>query len=314
MSVTAEAIASARGIIAPYLARTPLVRVPQFGADVYLKNETVQPTGSFKVRGAINALSAALARGSVREVVAASTGNHGSAVAYAARLLGVPARIFVPERSNPVKVARIRAEGATLVETGRDLSEAIDAAAAHSELAQAFFLHDASSPDVPAGTATIGAEIVEDLPAAVGPVDVYVPMGDTALIRGVASSLRQSGRPSRFIGVVAEKAPAYLLSWRSGDVVETRESSTIADGLAVRRPLAGNVAAIRSLVDDVVAVSEREMLSAIRRLREATGIVAEPSGAAALAAFARIGSHPSVVLVTGGNLAPDVEARLVGGY
>jgi threonine dehydratase len=126
--------------------------------------------------------------------------------------------------------------------------------------------------------------------------------------------LRQSGRPSRLIGVVAEKAPAYLLSWRSGDVVETRESSTIADGLAVRRPLAGNVAAIRSLVDDVVAVSEREMLSAIRRLREATGIVAEPSGAAALAAFARIGSNPSVVLVTGGNLAPDVEARLVGGY
>ena len=291
------------------------------------------------MRGAIYSLSVNLARGSIAEVVCASTGNHGAAVAYAARLLGVPATIFLPDHPNPVKASRIRELGARIVEAGADLSAAIDAAQDYAARAPAFFLHDASDPDVPAGTATIGMEIVEQLPA----VDViYVPMGDTALIRGVASAAKQHRSSIRIVGVVAEQAPAYLLSWRGAqglglradsrepkadDVVETATCATIADGLAIRRPLAPNVAAIRELVDEVVAVGEQEMLAAIAWLETREQVIAEPAGAAATAAFlkrARVDggggvgpvlSDParivSVALVTGCNIAPGLQRPAV---
>jgi len=214
-------------------------------------------------------------------------------------------RIFLPANPNPVKAARIRELGATLVEGGADLSAAIDAADAYAARTGAFFLHDAADPDISIGTATIGAELVDQLPE----VDVvYVPMGDTALIRGVASAVKVWRPTARIVGVVAAAAPAYYLSWKDGGVVETATANTIADGLAVRRPLAPNVAAIRELVDEVETVSEREMTDAIALLYSLEGVLAEPAGAAATAALRK---HPdrvgtSVVLVTGGNIAPDL--------
>ena len=315
MTIDAHRIAQARAALAAHLRRTNLVRadaLAQAPGAVYVKDETVQPTGSFKIRGAIYALKTNLRRGPIGEVVAASTGNHGAAVAFAGRLLRVPVHVFVPERANPVKTARIRDAGAVLVEAGRDLSAAIDAARDYADRTGAFFLHDASDHDIPIGTATIGAEILEDLPSTMDGVVVYVPMGDTALIRGVASALRLAPRPVRVVGVVAKDAPSYYLSWKSGAVVETETADTIADGLAVRRPLAPNVAAIRDLVGDVRAVTEHEMLDAILRLRAATGIVAEPSGAAATAALLKdpARGRTAVALVTGGNIAPDVARQL----
>jgi len=299
--LTIGSIEHARTFLARYLEPTPLVRADSLSTlelNVFLKNETVLPTGSFKVRGALYALSATLARRAVREVVAASTGNHGAAVAYAGAQLGVPARIFLPVGANAVKAARIRSLGAALVETGDDLSAAIDAAADYAGRGDVFFLHDASDLDIPSGTATIGAEICEQCPS----VDrVYVPMGDTALIRGVASAIRATGRPVQVIGVVAASAPAYALSYQTGAVVETATAQTIADGLAVRRPLLPNVQAIRRLVDTVMMVSEQDMLDAIAWLRDREGLTAEPSAAAACAALqqdqARSGT--SVALVTG---------------
>jgi threonine dehydratase len=276
--------------------------------DVYLKLETDLPTGTFKVRGAVHSLSVNVAKGAVAEVVAASTGNHGAAVAYAGRLLGVPARIFLPANPNAVKAARIRDLGATLVESGVDLSAAIDAAQAYASRTGAFFLHDASDPDVPAGTATIGEEIVKQLPAAEA---VYVPMGDTALIRGVAAALKRLKPSITVVGVVAEQAPAYFHSWRSGTVVETETANTIADGLAVRRPLAPNVASIRALVDAVEMVSEQELLAAIAWLESREHVVAEPAGAAATAALVKRhgGERVAVALVTGRNIAPEILER-----
>ncbi len=330
----------AQSLLARHFGPTRIARAASLsspGHDVFLKIETELPTGSFKVRGAIYALSVNLARGAIAEVVCASTGNHGAAVAYAAKLLGVPATIFLPQDPNPVKAARIRELGARMVEAGADLSAAIDAARDHAARSAAFFLHDASDPDVPAGTATIGLEIVEQVPD----VDaIYVPMGDTALIRGVASAAKQHRASIRIVGVVAEQAPAYLRSWRraqgsepraegvglrpgADDVVETATCETIADGLAVRRPLAANVAAIRELVDEVVAVSELEMFAAIEWLDAREQVIAEPAGAAATAAFLKhrdgdVGrvlqdpAHTSVLLVTGCNIAPglrDVRSR-----
>jgi threonine dehydratase len=304
-------IADAQSLLARHFGPTRIARAESLsspGRDVFLKIETELPTGSFKVRGAIYALSKNVAARAVTEVVCASTGNHGAAVAYAAQLLGVRATIFLPADPNPVKAARILALGARLVKAGADLSAAIDAAQDYARRAPAFFLHDASDPDVPAGTATIGAEIVEQLPN----VDViYVPMGDTALIRGVASAAKQHRASIRIVGVVAANADAYLRSWKTGKVVETATCDTIADGLAVRRPLAPNVAAIRELVDEAVAVSEEDMIGAIRLLRDREQLIAEPAGAAATAAFQRRddAARTSVLLVTGCNISQDLESR-----
>jgi threonine dehydratase len=296
-------------MVHPHFGPTRLVRAASLsspGREVYLKLETELPTGSFKVRGAVHSLSVNLSRGAVRSVVAASTGNHGAAVAYAGRLLGVPAVIFLPTNPNPVKAARIRELGATLVETGVDLSAAIDAARAHAtSQSGAFFLHDAEDPDIPAGTAAIGREVVEQLPEVEA---IYVPMGDTALIRGVAAAAKALRPAIRIIGVVAEQAPAYYLSWQKGAAVDTDSANTIADGLAVRRPLAPNVAAIRALVDEIERVSEQEMLAAIARLYFGEQLTAEPAGAAATAAWLKRGGpeHTAVLLVTGMNIAPEV--------
>jgi threonine dehydratase len=268
----------------------------------------VLPTGSFKVRGALHSLTVNLARRTIDEVVAASTGNHGAAVAWAAKAAGCRATIFLPSDPNPVKAGRIRALDARIVESGADLSAAIDAAYHYAAATGAFFLHDAADPDVPAGTATIGTEILQQLPA----VDrIYVPMGDTALIRGVAAEVKHLKPATTIVGVVAASAPAYLRSWQQGEVVETDTAATIADGLAVRRPLGPNVTAIRRLVDDVQAVTEEEMLAAIRHLWGHEQIIAEPSGAAATAAWLkdRFSAAVVVVLVTGGNISPQVRAR-----
>ena len=316
MPIDPQRIRAARTLLARHFGPTRLARAASLSSpdrDVFLKIETELPTGSFKVRGSIYALAQ---HPGAAEVVCASTGNHGAAVAYAAQLAGVRATVFVPADPNPVKAARILALGARLVKVGADLSAAIDEARDYAEREPALFLHDASDPDIPVGTATIGAEIVEQLPE----VDVvYVPMGDTALVRGVASALKQHRAATRIVGVVAETADAYLRSWLAGDVVETATCDTIADGLAIRRPLAPNVAAIRELVDEVVAVSEQEMLDAIRHLQAREQVIAEPAGAAATAAFLggcrrtrptsagdeRVGRV--VLLVTGGNIAPHLR-------
>jgi threonine dehydratase len=305
-------IEEAQRVLAGHFPVTRLVRADTLGAGdrrVYLKLESELPTASFKVRGAVYALSAKTADGHVSEVVAASTGNHGAAVAYAARALGVRATIFLPAHSNPVKADRVRALGARLVEGGVNLAAAIDAADAYARREGAFFLHDASDPDIPAGAGTIGAEIVAQLPDV---NTIYVPMGDTALVRGVASAARQLEPSVQIVGVVSARAPAYYLSWKAGSPVPTETADTIADGLAVTRPLAANVADIRELVDRVETVDEDELVAAIEWLMTREGVVAEPAGAAATAAL--LSDNPRsgtiVVLVTGANLAPAV-LRLV---
>jgi threonine dehydratase len=274
---------------------------------VDLKLECLQHSGSFKARGAFtNLLERPVPAAGV---VAASGGNHGAAVAYAARLLGIPATIFLPAGCNPVKRARIASLGADIVDQGADLAAAWRLAAeAEGTIPDAFFLNDATDPDLPAGPGVIGMEILAQNPA----VDtVIVPMGDTALIRGVGAAVKQIKPAMRVIGVQAERAPSYYLSWTSGKAIETETCDTIADGLATRTPVDANVHAIRSLVDRVVLVSERDMLNAIATVLFDEHVVAEPAGAAATAALLTHASDMSlgrhvVALVTGHNIAPDV--------
>ena len=306
----------AREVLARYLPKTRLIRASSLEKDpnqeIYLKLENELPTGSFKVRGALYALSVQLQRASVLEVVASSTGNHGAAVAYAGKLLGVRARIFLPENCNPVKRANIARLGAEIVEKGTaDLAAAFEAASEYAQEHEAFFLNDATDTDLPAGPGTIACEIFEQLPEADA---IYVPMGDTALIRGVAEAAKQVSKSVRIIGVQSERAPSYFLSWKEGRAIETESCDTIADGLATRTPVAANVKAIRELVDDIVLVSEEEMLRAIGRLLVDEHVVAEPAGAAATAAFLKSRHDNSgnvVLLLTGGNILLKILRRAI---
>jgi len=271
------------------------------------------PTGSFKVRGAIYALSVHEGRepGGVREVVASSTGNHGAAVAYAAQLLGWKARIFLPEKCNPVKRQNIARLGAEIVEKGaQDLAGAFEGATAYSRANGAFFLNDATDPDLPAGPGTIACEILEQQPDVSA---IYVPMGDTALIRGVAAAAKHLSPNVKLVGVQAERAPSYYLSWKDGRVMETATCDTIADGLATRTPADANVKAIRELVDDVVLVSEEELLDAIGRLLMDEHVLAEPAGAAATAAVIKNKNREQSValLLTGANISRPVLQQAV---
>jgi threonine dehydratase len=313
------AFQTARKFLSQYLPQTRLVRSQSLqksqGQNVYLKLESEMPTGSFKVRGAIYALHANEQRMTTREVAASSTGNHGAAVAYAAKLLGWRARIFLPEKNNPIKRNNIARLGAAIEERGAiDLADAFEAASEYARKSGAYFLNDATDPDLPAGPGTIAVEIFEQQPD----IDViYVPMGDTALIRGVANAAKQISKNVKVVGVQSEHAPSYFLSWKEGRLIETDSCDTIADGLATRTPVAANVHAIHELVDDVVLVSEEEMLQAIGRLVMDEHIVAEPAGAAAAAAFLKNRDESSAkiaLLVTGANVAADVLRQAVAAY
>ena len=267
------------------------------------------PTGSFKPRGALYALAINLARRQIQEVVASSTGNHGAAVAFAAKALGIPATIFLPANPNVVKRDKIHALGARTIETGAvDLAAAFQSALAYAGRPGVYFLNDATDADLPAGPAVIALEVFDQVPDVSA---IYVPMGDTALIRGIAAVAKQLRPQVRIVGVQAERAPSYCLSWKRGEVVTTETCDTCADGLATRTPDAENVRIIRELVDDIVLVSEDQMLKAISHLYREESVLAEPAGAAATAALLQDNrcSGNIVVLVTGANIAPDVRHR-----
>jgi threonine dehydratase len=310
-----SAVSKAQRLLQNYLPITRLVSAPSLsrltGANVFLKLESELPTGSFKPRGALYALSVNRGRRKISEVIASSTGNHGAAVAYAGRMLGVPARIFLPAKPNPVKRAKIAELGAEIVEEGSaDLAEAFQRASEYATKEGVYFLNDATDPDLPAGPGTIACEIFDQQPAT---ELIYIPMGDTALIRGVAAAAKHISPKVRIIGVQAERAPSYYLSWKEGRPISTETCDTIADGLATRTPDPNNVQQVRELVDDVRLGTEEQMLVAIRHLLLEEHIVAEPAGAAATAALMQsVDQGKNVVaLVTGSNIAPDVLRRAV---
>jgi threonine dehydratase len=305
-------ILEAQRMLSGYFRPTPLVRAPgvsQPGVDAFLKLETHLPTGSFKPRGALFALAQALASRKVAEVTASSTGNHGAAVAWAAKTLAVPATIFLPANPNPVKRKKIADLGARIVEVGGlDITHASAEALDYSSRTGAYFLNDATDPVLPAGPGTIGLEVLSQLPSVRA---VYVPMGDTALIRGIGAAIKAAHPHVKIVGVQAERAPSYYLSWKEGKPVEVEIGETCADGLATKTAVPENVHAIRELVDDVALAAEEQLLAAIRLLYEREKVVAEPAGAAAAAAFLEQppGEGPVVLVVSGANISDAVRAR-----
>jgi threonine dehydratase len=309
-------VLDARKFLEKYLSPTRLARADSLesatGAQVWLKLEIENPTGTFKVRGALNALRHHARQAHFDGVVTSSTGNHGAAIAFAAREKNLRARIYLPENPNPVKRDRIAKLGAEVVEVGRDLDESRQHAAKFSQERGWPLIVDVDDPSIAAGAATIACEIFEQAPE----TDVIVvPVGDSNLIRGVAFAAKQIRPVVQIIGVQAEGAPAYYRSWKEHRSRNTESADTIADGLAACTTTEDNVRQLIALVVDVRLVSDDEMLRAIAHLLLYEHTVAEPAGAAATAALLKSGKEFAgkkvVLLVTGANIAPEILRRAV---
>ncbi len=304
---------AARRRIEPYLKPTSLYRYPALdamtGTGVWVKHENHQPVGAFKVRGGVNLISQLSADERRRGVIAASTGNHGQSVAYAADLFGVRAVICMPERANPVKVESMRALGAEVAFHGRDFDEAREYCEKRATEHGYRYIHSGNEPALIAGVATCTVEILEARPDT---EVIVVPVGGGSGAAGacvVAKAVRSS---VEVIGVQSEAAPAAYRSWQAGALVEDT-TSTFAEGLATRTAFELPQRILRELLDDFVLVSEDALKAATRLMTEKTRNLVEPAGAAALAALlstpGRFAGRTAAIICSGGNISP---AQLTG--
>ncbi|WBV43075.1 threonine/serine dehydratase [Pseudoroseomonas cervicalis] len=305
----AAAIRAAAQRIAPWVRRTPLLHLSaaELGTscDVTLKLELLQASGSFKPRGAFNRmLSNPLPAAGV---IAASGGNHGAAVAYAARALGVPAEIYVPEITGPAKLARIRAYGATLVQTGASYDEARQASEARAAETGALLVHAYDQEEVLAGQGTLGLELEEQAPAL---THILLATGGGGLIGGVAAWY---GERAEIVSVEPEACPTLYTALREGRPVPVPVGGLAADSLGARQVGALMFGVARRQIGSALLVPDAAIRAAQQALWERCRLVAEPGGATALAALlsgafrppegARVG-----VVVCGANTDPGSVA------
>jgi threonine dehydratase len=294
--------------IAGIARRTPSVLWDADGG-MWLKLESLQPTGAFKVRGAANHLRAVA--GSVTGVITASSGNHGQAVAYVARHLGVPAVIVVPETVNPVKAAAIVRFGAELVKAGTTMDERYARA---RQLQMERDLHLIPSFDdtlVVAGQGTCGLEIAEQAPTDLRAV--VVPTSGGGLLSGVALAVKALRPGVAVIGAEPASLPRFAASRAAGGPVSVPFEDTVCDGLKAQRPGVITWGVISQNVDGFVAVPDDVVLRTVRRLATDAHLVVEPSGAIAVAAILAglIKESPAMAVVSGGNLDPTLLACLL---
>ena len=275
------------------------------GCEIWVKHENDAPTGAFKVRGGIVYVQRLVERIRPAGVVAATRGNHGQSIAFAARRAGLPCTIVVPEGNSAAKNRAMRALGATLVVEGHDFQAALEHATA---LARDRSLHLVPSfhPDLVEGVASYALELFDSVPDL---DEVYVPIGLGSGACGVIAARDALGLSTRVVGVVAEEAPCYALSFAAGEPIATETAETFADGLAVRVP---NPDAVSTLLDGaarIVTVGEDEIRSAMRILSTDAHTIAEGAGAAALAAA--LGDPPAskriAVILSGGNIDPALQ-------
>lgn len=334
--VSVDEVRAAAGRLRGVAVRTPLIPFtgqPKAAARLLIKPESLQPTGAFKLRGAYNAVYA-VTRGldscaKPEGVVAHSSGNHGFAVAYAARLLGVRAAIVVPDNAPAVKTAAIESAGAELVRVPPTLAARV---AATDEIARVRGYHPVApfdDRDVIAGQGTAGLEIAEDftagaVPGAARPSAVLVPVSGGGLISGIAVAVKALLNGTRVIGVEPELAADARESLHAGTRVAwtpAQTARTRADALRVEQVGELTFPHLRAYVDDIVTVTEDEMLDAIRTLARQARLIAEPGGAAAVAAalyrdaselgITSAAGEPVVALLSGGNIDPALLTEIL---
>lgn len=312
--VTPGSIERAARDLAAYLPPTPLQYSRAFtqkaGCHVHIKVESIQPIRAFKVRGALTKIMRLHPEKGSAGVITASAGNHGQGVAYAAAVFKIPATVYVPETANQLKVEAIRRLGATVVLSGRNYNDAYLEAMRHQSESGATFVHAFNDPDVIAGQGTIGVELLRDLEDF---DTVLVPIGGGGLIGGISLYLKEARPKVRVIGVEPVGADGMRRSLQAGKVVTLDRVDTIADGLAASAPGKLTLELAQRYVDEVVLVQETEMLRAIRLLFEWEHLLAEPAGAAALAAllyhYSPAPNEKVVVILSGANVTDEVMIR-----
>jgi threonine dehydratase len=297
----------ARRVLASFLPRTPLLAPPalaeRLGCEIFVKCENLQPIGAFKVRGGLFLLSELTPEERGRGVVTASTGNHGQSIAYAARIFGSRATIFMPEAANPLKVAAMRRLGAEIIFHGEDFDACREAAEAEAASRGAHYVHPANEPRLIAGVATATLEIMEDVPD----LEVLiVPTGGGSGLSGACLVGKSVNPGLRVVGVQARGAPAIYESWRQGRPVTLPHAETFAEGLATRVGNSLPLAILWPRLDDFRLVGDDEMRRAMVTLLETTRLLAEGAGAASLAAAWQMrdelaGRKVGIVL-SGGNV------------
>ncbi|MEZ4532551.1 MAG: threonine/serine dehydratase [Thermomicrobiales bacterium] len=309
-SITIETIWEARDRIAPYIHWTPVFTSETLngltGTRLHLKAENMQKTGAFKVRGALNAVAQLSPDERAAGVVTFSAGNHGQGLAYAARTFGTPCTVYMTESAVPTKVAAIQGYGATTRQFPT-IQEAVAQMDRDREQSGAVFISPFADEAVIAGQATVGLELfeqVEDLDA------IVVPIGGGGLISGIALAARILYPDLRIVGVEPVGAPTMTRALEAGHPVTLESTNTMADGLTA--PFTGelNLAIVRELVDDVVLVSEDEIVTALKLVLDRTKLLIEGAAAAGIAALltgkAGIGTGSvTAAVLTGGNIDLD---------
>lgn len=284
-AVRFDDVLQAQKRIAPYLRPTPFHEAEalseRMGCRYFLKFDSMQPVGAFKVRGGVNLVSQLVPEEREMGLITASTGNHGQSIAYAARIFGVRALVAAPHGANPDKISAIRRLGAEVAFAGKDFDEAREWCEEQRGARGMRYVHSANEPRLIAGVATQALEIMEIEPE----LDVLiVPVGGGSGVCGAALVAKHMRPGIHVVGVQARNAPAFYESFYAGKMLPQPAANTFADGLATRVPYALTFSMIRRYVDEIVLVSEEELCDAIRLLLSEVRVVAEGAGAAATAA------------------------------
>lgn len=305
--VTLADIQAAAARIAPYIHRTPIIDSATLSrltdTRLGLKAENLQRTGAFKARGALNAIMNLTPDQRARGVITLSAGNHGQGLAYAAQLFGVRCVVFMPETAVPTKVAAVRGYGAE-AQFAPSMETVFAAMEAYRTENGLHYVHPFGDPDIIAGQGTVGLEIVEDSPEV---ETITVCVGGGGLLAGIAVAAKSMNPAIRVIGVEPEGAPAVTRSLQAGYPVTIEKITTIADGLSAPFAAPTSQRLIERYVDDVVLVTDDEILHALRLILERTKLLVEPAGAAATAALltgkagATSGSR-AIATLSGGNI------------
>lgn len=316
--VNISRIKEAEQRLASIVHKTPLMScqsISDMGAgQIWLKCENMQKTGSFKVRGAYNCAAQLTEQQRQAGLVTGSSGNHGTAVAYAAKMLGCKAVIVMPEDASPAKVRACQAYGGTVIHCGFTTTERL--AKANELVAEGMTLvHPYDDPEVVAGQGTVGLEILQQLPE----VDlVFVPVGGGGLLAGVATAIKESGCKAKVIGVEPALSPRLRLAWNLGEPTEIENwQPSIADGIRSKKSGKIGFTQSKKYVDDLVTVDEEEIRNATRLVIERAKIWCEPSAAVTVAAYLGnpqlVSGKKVVCLLSGGNIEISTLAAIIGG-
>ena len=306
-------IEAARERIAGAAIRMPLVRlhVPEAPAEIYLKLECLQPINSFKIRGATNAIMLATAAERARGLVTASAGNMAQGVAWAARTLGVPATIVVPEHAPEAKLAAIERLGGRVLKLPYDDWWNV-IVSSHVDGIDGLFVHPVQDPGVMAGNGTIGLEILEDLP---DPDAVVIPYGGGGLTVGIASAIRALRPATKIVTAEPATGAALVAALEAGRPADVDYQPSFVDGSGSRRVLDSMWPLVAPLVDNALAIAVADVAAAVRLLAERVRVIAEGAGALAPAAAlsGRAGTGKVVCVVSGGNINLSKVAEILGG-